>query len=197
MINPATGAYQPNIANQILADPNPDYSFGVTNNVRYKGVSLGFTFDFTKGGQILSFTSALYKSRGVLKETAIDREQPRVLPGVIQDNSGKYIPNNIQVSAQTYWQTLGGLQSEFNVYDATVFRMRDISLAYDVPNSSLKILKINGIRFSIFANNVFYVAPNAIIDPSVNTQGAGNIRGLELQSAPTARTIGASLKLSL
>ena len=197
LINPATGTYQPLVANQVLANPNPDYSFGVTNNLRFKGVSLGFTFDFTKGGQILSFTSALYKSRGVLKETAVDREQPRVLPGVILDANGKYIPNNIQVSAQTYWQTLGGLQSEFNVYDATVFRMRDISLSYDVPNSAIKALKINGIRFSIFANNVFYVAPNAIIDPSVNTQGAGNIRGLELQSAPTARTIGASLKISL
>lgn len=197
LINPATGAYQPTIANQVLSNPNPDYSLGVTNNLRYKGLSLGFTFDFTKGGQILSFTSALYKSRGVLKETAIDREQPRTLPGVILDGTGKYVPNNIQVSAQTYWQTLGGLQSEFNVYDATVFRLRDISIGYDVPASVIKNLKINGIRFSIFANNVFYVAPNAIIDPAVNTQGAGNIRGLELQSAPSARTVGASLKISL
>ncbi len=197
LINPTTGGYQPNIANQVLANPNPDYSFGITNNLRYKGLSLGFTFDLTKGGQILSFTSALYKSRGVLKETGIDREQPRILPGVILDASGKYIPNNIQVSAQTYWQALGGLQSEFNVYDATVFRMRDISLGYDLPANVTRRLKVNGIRFSIFANNVFYVAPNAIIDPAVNTQGAGNIRGLELQSAPTARTIGANLKLSL
>ena len=197
LINPATGTYQPLIANQVLADPNPEYSLGFTNNLHYKDISLNFTFDFTKGGQILSFTSALYKSRGVLKETAVDREKPRVLPGLILDPSGKYIPNNIQVSAQTYWQTLGGLQSEFNVYDATVFRMRDISLGYDVPNSAIKKMHINGIRFSIFANNVFYVAPNSIIDPSVNTQGAGNIRGLELQSAPNARTIGANLRLSL
>ena len=197
IINPATGTYQTLVANQVLSDPNPDYSLGVTNNLRYKGLSFGFTFDLTKGGQIMSFTSALYKSRGVLKETAIDREQPRILPGVIPDGSGKYVPNNIQVSAQTYWQTLGGLQSEFNVYDATVFRLRDISIGYDVPASVIKNLKINGIRFSIFANNVFYVAPNAIIDPAVNTQGAGNIRGLELQSAPSARTVGASLKISL
>jgi TonB-linked SusC/RagA family outer membrane protein len=197
LINPASGIYQPTIANQVLSNPNPDYTLGVTNNFKYKGLSLGFTFDFTKGGQILSFTSALYKSRGVLKETATDREQPRILPGVIQDATGKYVPNNIQVSAQTYWQTLGGLQSEFNVYDATVFRMRDVSLSYDLPNSAIERLRINGIRFTVFANNVFFVAPNAIIDPAVNTQGAGNIRGLELQSAPNARTMGVSLKISL
>jgi len=46
---------------------------------------------------------------------------------------------------------------------------------------------MNSVRFSVFANNVFFVAPNCIIDPAVNTQGAGNIRGLELQSAPSGK----------
>ncbi|MCY7420386.1 MAG: SusC/RagA family TonB-linked outer membrane protein, partial [Chitinophagaceae bacterium] len=195
IINPATGLYQPTVAGQILANPNADYSLGFTNNLRYQNFSLSVTCDFTKGGQILSFTSGLYKSRGVLDVTAVDRESPRILEGVILDPvSGKYIPNNIQISAQSYWQTLGGLQSEFNVYDATVFRMRELSLGYDFP-AFKKVVK--GMRFSLFARNVFYVAPNSIIDPEVNTQGAGNIRGLELQSAPNARTIGANLKITL
>ena len=200
LINPATGQYQSTIAGQVLADPNPDYTAGITNNIGYKNFTMGFTFDFTKGGQLLSFTSGIYKSRGVWSETAIDRESPRILEGVIEfpAGSGKYIPNNIQIPAQTYWGVLGGLQSEFNVYDATVFRLREVSIGYDVPAEGVKkALRINGIRFSVFGRNLFYVAPNAIIDPGVNTQGAGNIRGLELQSAPNARTIGANLKISL
>lgn len=198
LINPITGLYQPTIAGQVLANPNPDYSLGFTNNINYKNLSLSVTCDFTKGGQILSFTSGLYKSRGVLAETAIDREMPRILEGVIESpaGSGKYIPNNIQISSQAYWQTLGGLQSEFNVYDATVFRMRELAIGYDflAPPSKNQFLK--GVRFSVFARNIFYVAPNSIIDPGVNTQGAGNIRGLELQSAPNARTVGTNIKLS-
>jgi TonB-linked SusC/RagA family outer membrane protein len=194
LINPATGLYQPLIANQVLSDPNPDYQLGFTNTLRFKAISLSGTFDFTKGGQILSFSSALYKSRGVLRETGIERELPRVLPGVIEVTPGKYIPNNIQISAQQYWQTLGGLQSEFNVYDATVFRLRELSIGYEIPKELIARLKIASARFSLFANNVFYVAPNAIIDPEVNTQGQGNIRGLELQSTPSARTVGANLR---
>ncbi len=199
LINPATGGYQPTIAGQVLANPNADYSIGFTNNISYKSFSLSATCDFTKGGQILSFTSALYKARGALAETAIDRELPRILDGVIEfpAGSGKYIPNNIQISAQQYWQALGGLQSEFNVYDATVFRLREVSVGYDVPTTLLNSKFIKGIRFSIFGRNLFYVAPNSIIDPGVNTQGAGNIRGLELQSAPNARTMGANIKISL
>jgi len=197
LINPATGNYATVIPNQVLSNPNPDYSFGVTNNVRYKGVSLGFTFDFTKGGQILSFTAASFKSLGAWKPTAADRDQPRILPGEIQVSPGKFVPNTIQIPAQTYWQTLGGLQSEFNVYDATVFRMREIILSYDLPASLMRRLHINYVRFSVFANNVFFVARNSIIDPELNTQGAGNIRGLEYQSAPNARTMGVNLKISL
>jgi TonB-linked SusC/RagA family outer membrane protein len=199
IINPTTGLYQPLIAGQVLANPNPDYSVGFTNNINYKNLSLSVTCDFTKGGQILSFTSGSYKARGVLLETAIDRELPRILEGVIESpaGSGKYIPNNIQIPSQSYWQTLGGLQSEFNVYDATVFRVREVSVGYDLPSNKLSGKYLKGLRFSVFARNLFYVAPNSIIDPGVNTQGAGNIRGLELQSAPNARTIGANIKLSL
>jgi outer membrane receptor protein involved in Fe transport len=197
IINPVTGTYLSTLANQVLADPNPDYQLGFTNNLRIKSFNLSFTFDFIKGGQILSFTAAAYKSRGALKETAVDRDQPHMLPGVVQDATGKYIKNNIQIPAQTYWQVLGGLQSEFNVYDATTFRMRDISLSYDLPNTLIQKLKLNSVKLTLFANNVFYVSPNAFFDPQVNAQGAGNIRGLDLQSVPNARTVGAGLKVSL
>ena len=199
IINASTGTYGSTVANQIMANPNPEYQLGFTNNLKVQHFSLAFTFDFIKGGDVLSFTAAAYKSRGALKETAVDRDQPHILPGVIQDPADpkNYLPNNIQIPAQTYWGVLGGLASEFNVYDATTFRMRDISIGYDLPHSILDKMKINSVRLSIFANNVFFIAPNAFFDPQVNTQGAGNIRGLDLQSAPSARTIGAGLKVSL
>ncbi|HEV9038801.1 MAG TPA: TonB-dependent receptor, partial [Puia sp.] len=196
LINSGTGVYATTIANQILANPNPEYILGVTNTIHYKTLSFGFTFNFIKGGQVLSFTAASYKSRGAYVETGKDREKPWILPGEILAN-GKYTQNNIQIPAQTYWQTLGGLQSEFNVYDATVFRLQDLTLGYDLPANIAKSMKINYIRISVFANNVFHVAPNAFFDPELNTQGAGNIRGLDLQGTPNARTFGASLKVSL
>jgi TonB-linked SusC/RagA family outer membrane protein len=192
-----TGVYQTTILNQVLADPNPEYQMGFTSNLKVKSFSLSFTFDFIKGGQVLSFTAASYKARGALKETAIDRDKPRIMPGVIDDGKGNYIQNTIQISPQTYWAYMGGLASEFNVYDATTFRMRDISLGYDLPRSVLDKVKINSVRLSVFANNVFFIAPNAFFDPQVNTAGAGNIRGLDLQGVPNARTVGAGLKVSL
>lgn len=196
IINPATGTFATGIAGQILADPNPDYTAGMTNTFKFRDFVLSFLVDYTKGGDIVSFSSGFYRARGSLKETAVDREQPRTIPGVIQTAPDKFIPNNIQVPAQVYWQAFG-LQSDLNVYDATVFRLRELSLGWDMPSNVTKKISINGLRFSVFARNLFFDAPNSPIDPSVNTQGAGNIRGLEIQSAPNTRTIGCNLKLSL
>jgi len=197
IINPATGTYAAGVANQILADPNPNYTMGLNNNLHYKNFSLGFLFDYTDGGQFVSFSAGFAKSRGTLYETGIDRESPRIIPGVIVDpTTGKETPNNIQISAQTYWQA-EGLQSELNVYDATVLRLRELTFGYDLPKNLTGKMHISGIYFGVFARNVWFYAPNSPIDPEVNTQGAGNIRGLELQNFPNARSMGVNLKLSL
>jgi hypothetical protein len=83
------------------------------------------------------------------------------------------------------------------VYDASVLNIRELTLGYNVPSNIVRGMKINGLRFGIFARNVFYYAPNAPINPQLNQQGAGNIRGLDAQGTPNARTIGANLRLTL
>jgi TonB-linked SusC/RagA family outer membrane protein len=200
LIDSTTGLFRTAIANQAIADPNPDYTLGITNTLNYKAFSLSFLFDYRKGSQILSFSSALYKSAGVLDITGIDRELPHILPGVIEVAGGKYRENNIQIPAQTYWNNgsaMGGLQTDMNVYDATVLRLRELSIGYDLPISKIaKKSFITGLRFTVYGRNLWYYAPQAPIDPEVNTQGAGNIRGLEAQSAPNARTVGANIRLS-
>jgi len=61
--------------------------------------------------------------RPPIKPRRLDRDGKKtategwILPGEIL-SGGKYTKNNIQIPAQTYWGVQGGLQSEFNVYDA-------------------------------------------------------------------------------
>jgi hypothetical protein len=61
-----------------LRQANPEFQAGLVNNFTFKGFNLGFTFDYTHGGQVLSFTSASYKGRGALDITAVDREMPHL-----------------------------------------------------------------------------------------------------------------------
>ncbi|GAB3726680.1 SusC/RagA family TonB-linked outer membrane protein [Hymenobacter agri] len=204
LINPTTGLFVPELAGEIIADPNFKWQAGVTNTLSYKGATLSFLVDTNQGGQIVSFTNNFYKSNGALAETGVDRELPRVIPGVIAVNTTNpdgsvttsYRPNNIQVSAQDYWRSFG-LQSDLGVYDATVYRLRELSLGYSLPKGLLDRTPFGTVSLSVSGRNLFYYAPNANFDPELNTQGAGNIRGLDLQGPPNARTYGVNLRFTL
>ncbi|MHA4893709.1 SusC/RagA family TonB-linked outer membrane protein [Pedobacter sp. PWIIR3] len=199
VVDKNTGLYNTStIPNQIVADPNKEWTAGLTNTVRYKRFTFSGLVDFKKGGDIISWTAATFRANGSLAVTAENREEPHILPGVIQNADGSYSPNNIQIPGQTYWNSgFGGIGGgEFTVFDATTFRLREITLGYDLPGSVLKTGAIKNIRLTVYGRNLYYYAPNSPIDPEVNTQGAGNIRGLELQSAPNTRNFGASLRVT-
>ncbi|GGE94976.1 SusC/RagA family TonB-linked outer membrane protein [Hymenobacter cavernae] len=202
IINPTSGLFAPELTNQVIADPNFKWQGGITNTFSYKGISASFLIDGNAGGDVLSFTAGQYKSLGALKETGVSRELPRIIPGVIQTGTGAdgkptYKPNNIQVDAQSYWGALGSLQSDINIYDATVARLREVTLGYSLPKQWLEHTPFGQANISISGRNLFYYAPNAPFDPEVNTQGAGNIRGLELQGSPNARNYGVNIRFTL
>ena len=201
IIDGRTGLFVADVPNSIIANPNIRWQGGITNTFGYRGVSLSFLLDTRQGGDILSFTNNSYRSNGALVETAKDRELPRVIPGVIEIKAADgvtvtgYRPNNIQVDAQAYWQSFGNA-SDLNVYDATVYRLREVSLGYALPKALLTNLPFGAVSFSFSGRNLFYYAPNANFDPELNTQGAGNIRGLDLQGPPNARTYGANIRFT-
>lgn len=196
LINPATGLFAPGIAGEVIADPNPDWIAGITNTFRYKNFSLSVLIDTKQGGDIYSFTMADLRGNGSLELTGADRDKPRILPGVIDAGGGKYVPNNIQVSAQSYWAALGGLASEGAVFDATVYRLREISLYYTLPSRWFANTAIGSVSLGASAHNLYFYAPHFPADPEMNTQGAGNIQGLDLNGAPNTRNFGANLRVT-
>ncbi|QEC44415.1 SusC/RagA family TonB-linked outer membrane protein [Pseudobacter ginsenosidimutans] len=197
IINPLTGTFAAGIGNSILSDPNPDWTAGITNTFRFHGISLQFLWDYTSGGDIFSFTVPALRSSGALKETGVNRDQPMIIPGVIEDpaGSGKYVQNTIQIPAQAYWRA-AGLATDLSVFDATVLRLRELALGYDLPANVLQKTPLSLVRFTAFARNLWFHAPNYPMDPEVNTQGAGNLRGLDLMGAPNVKTMGISLKVT-
>ncbi|GAB2555417.1 SusC/RagA family TonB-linked outer membrane protein [Spirosoma aerophilum] len=199
IINPNTGLWNPEVSNQNISNPNPLWIGSIQNTFKYKGIALGFLFDTQQGGQLVQFSSGSYKSNGTLDVTGVNRQAPRIIPGVFEisnaDGTKSYTPNNIQVDAQSYWRAFG-LQSDLNVFSATRYSLREATLSYDLPASLINKTPFGGISLSVVGRNLWYFAPGSPIDPEVNTQGAGNIRGLELQSAPNTRNYGVNLRFT-
>ena len=94
---------------------------------------------------------------------------------------------------------MNGVQ-EFSVFDATVVRLSEISLGYDVPKKYLQKTFLGSATASIIARNLWYYAPGfpkyTHYDPGSSTFGAGNVQGIEKEVAPTTRRIAFNLKLT-
>ncbi|WP_234735561.1 SusC/RagA family TonB-linked outer membrane protein [Tellurirhabdus bombi] len=201
IVNGSTGGFAPGIAGKVIANNQPKFTAGLTNTFSYKGITLSALVDVKQGGQLYSFGAVDQRGGGALYVTGIDRDQPRILPGVIAtqnaDGTFTYKPNNIQVPAQTYWSGLGGLASEAAVFDATAYRLREVSLNYTLPKSLLGKSPFGTISVGVSGRNLLYYAPGFIGDPEVNTQGAGNIQGLDLNGGPNTRNFGVNVRLTL
>jgi TonB-linked SusC/RagA family outer membrane protein len=201
VINGTSGQFAPGIANSIISNPQPRYTAGLTNTFSYKGLALSVLVDTRQGGQLYSFNMVDARGNGTLYVTGLDRDQPRILPGVIQNTDGTFRPNNIQLSPQAYWggtgfTGLGGLASEAAVFDATVYRLREISLNYTLPKGLLGKTPFGSISVGVSGRNLYFYAPNFPADPEINTQGAGNIQGLDLNGPPNTRNFGGNIRLT-
>ncbi|WP_460966912.1 SusC/RagA family TonB-linked outer membrane protein [Spirosoma migulaei] len=197
VINGTSGQFAPGISNSVISNPQPNYTAGLTNTFSYKGLALSVLVDTRQGGQLYSFSVTDARANGTLYVTGIDRDQPRILPGVIQNADGTFRPNNIQLSSQVYWNlALGGLASEAAVFDATVYRLREVALNYTLPKSLLGKTPFGSISVGVSGRNLYFYAPNFPADPEINTQGAGNIQGLDLNGPPNTRNFGGNIRLT-
>jgi hypothetical protein len=215
VIDPVTGF--PFLAQdeKIIGNPNPDFVMGITNTVSYKGFTLSALWDWRKGGDIYSVTIASELGRGVTKDTE-DREHSWVIPGVygdaqgnlVLDASGNPVANRTQVTTNDLYFYGGGTETtfainsaaEFNIWDATVYRLREVSLGYDLPKKWIQKAKIGRINISVTGRNLWYFAPNVPshtnFDPDINNYGSSNVQGIDLSCAPTSRRYGVNLKVT-
>ncbi|MBD2701918.1 SusC/RagA family TonB-linked outer membrane protein [Spirosoma sp. BT702] len=197
VINGTSGQFAPALANSVIANPQPRYIAGLTNTFSYKGLALSVLVDTRQGGQLYSFSLTDARANGTLYVTGVERDQPRALPGVIQNADGTFRPNNIQLSSQVYWNlALGGLAAESAVFDATVYRLREVALNYTLPKSLLGKTPFGSISVGVSGRNLYFYAPGYPADPEINTQGAGNIQGLDVNGPPNTRNYGGNIRLT-
>lgn len=197
---------------QEIGDPNPKFITGLTNTFRYKGLSLSVLVDYKHGGDLYSGTVGQLLGRGVTTDTE-DRLTPKIIKGYygdpttfepILDGSGNKIPNQVQTTANDlYFNANGSLTgvSDLLIFDASVFRLREITLGYTIPKKWLGKTPINALNVSLSARNLFFYAPNfpkgSNLDPETSTYGASdtrNVQGIEYTNAPSTKRFGLNLK---
>jgi len=202
---------------EYIGNFNPKMLLGFTNTFTYKGFSLRVLVDGRVGGIAVSGTEMNLAFSGIPEVTAQQRDGGWVLPAVtagVTGADGKTVEeggrtNTQAITAEQFWQTVSGKRygwGEFFAYDATNFRVRELSLGYTIPVPSNFFIK--SARLSFVARNLLWIYRGKSLldipgigkrtmwfDPDMNLSN-GNFQGVEYGTLPSNRSLGLNLKLS-
>ncbi|EIA08740.1 SusC/RagA family TonB-linked outer membrane protein [Flavobacterium frigoris] len=206
LINPSNGQAVRDQTFPIVGDRNPDFVIGLQNSFAYKNFKLSFLLDIRKGGDIYNGTAAYLYTQGLSTKT-LDREQPLVLNGVLQDgleNTANPTKNNIQVSPyyQNEFYNLNYVDSDFIEKDINWLRMRDITLSYRMPAEILKRTKVfSSISMYLTVTDAFMITNYTGADPAVNglnaSSGGAGGTGFDYGVLSTPRGFNLGFKFGL
>jgi len=184
LISPTTGLPVVEGTFTVIGDRMPDFTLGTLNSIRYKNWSLNFLWDLKVGGDVFNATEYYLTLSGKSLRTS-DRERPRIITGVLQDgkeNSATPTPNTIMINPyfqQTYYTTMP--EEEFIEHDVNYLRLRDLTLSYNLPERTLRSMRIfNSLGIFVTGNDLILLTNYRGADPTTNgnTASANGVGGM-------------------
>lgn len=190
---------------EYIGNFNPKATLGLTNTFNYKDFSLRVLVDGRVGGTVVSGTEMNLAFSGIPAVTEQFREGSWNLGGV--GANGEKV--NATIAAQDFWQIASGKRygaGDFFAYDATNFRVRELSIGYRLPIKN--IAGIESAKLSLVGRNLLWLYRGKSkmdipgigkrkmwFDPDMS-MGNGNFQGVEYGTMPATRTLGVNLQLT-
>ncbi|MGQ8336040.1 SusC/RagA family TonB-linked outer membrane protein [Sunxiuqinia sp. A32] len=182
---------------KVLGDIQPDWTGGVNLAINYKGLSFTSLVDAKIGGDIYSMTTTWGRTAGVLEETLEGRETGIVGDGVMLDDNGNYVPNDVVVSAENFnHNSYDATLAESSVFDASYVKLRQLSLSYNLPKAWVTRIGLKNVNVALIGRNLailYKKAPH--IDPESGFDNSNSQQGFEFGQLPSARSYGVSLNV--
>ena len=176
-----------------LGEGVPPYTMGLTNNFRYKNLSLSVLLDGKFGNTIWSNTNWYASRFGLTKSTLPGRESGLPLNGVTEAGA-PYSYTVPVVQIDNYYNAQQRYTGLF-AYDGSFVKLRQVILGYKLPISKVGALKFQSATLSAVARNLFILySKTENFDPeSSNT--SDNAQGLEAFGLPRTRSVGLNLQV--
>lgn len=216
IVNEGTGIPVQTVNEEEIGNSQRDFIMGLKNSIRYKNFTLAFNFDWKEGGEMWSYTSQLLAFTGNSIQTTFNNRNPFLVPNSViavvdangapvLDGSGAqtYAENTTAIahgSVTGFYSPTDNPNSEIdNVVDRTFIRLRDLSLAYNIPSSLTSQLGISRASLTLYGKNLMLWTPddNPYVDPEISTFGSDLASEFgEFSGNPAQRTYGFALKIS-
>ncbi|MCY4298193.1 MAG: SusC/RagA family TonB-linked outer membrane protein [Flavobacteriaceae bacterium] len=152
--------------------------------------------------------SVSYENGSVNPTYTLVQQGGIIAPGLMVDSNGNLVPNNVSVPAggasytgyfyNYYGNGFNRDNIEAATYDATYFKLREVSLSYRFNSELIKSWGLQSATVSIIGKNLLLLSDVPTIDPEVYSIRNGLfVNGYESNSIPTVRSFGLNVNLTL
>ena len=197
------GYYVISDSDQIIGNTQPDWVGGFTNTFTYKNLSLSFLIDVRKGGDVFSLDQYYGQGTGLYENTVGDNDlgNPKrnpisegggiINPGVKPDGS----PNDKRIEYNSGTTGYNKLPNSEFVYDGSYVKLRELSLAYNIPSKMLEKTFFKDVTFTLTGSNLWIIHKNTPDSDPEAGLSSGNNQGFQSGVMPTTRDISFNIKL--
>ena len=150
---------------------------------------------------------------GIAEETAFNDRNDWIIPGSVTQTGTEtdgltpiYSPNTVHLdmahngTTRNYWANIqGGARNEEVLLPAGFIKLREVSIAYDLPNQLLESTPFGSAKISLIGKNLWLhtAKRNHFVDPEASAFGSGsNVQGYEFLGIPTQASYGFNMRLT-
>ena len=199
--------------NKYIGNMSSDYQLSWSNTFTFKDFSLYFLINGRIGGKVVSLTERYLDRMGVSKRTGDARKyaenwvNPKTKEkGLYINQHGELVSEKEQgykthamfinegrdlISVENYYNNAS---MENYVYDATNFRLRELSLGYTFRNL---FGEYKNLSISFVCRNLFFIYKDSPVDPDISLATGNGAGAFDLFNMPSARSYGFNLKVNL
>ncbi|MCM1451307.1 MAG: SusC/RagA family TonB-linked outer membrane protein [Clostridium sp.] len=169
----------------IVGNYMPDFYYGFSLNLGYKGFDLAANFQGVYGNEILNL-----ERRYLLNNEASSN--------MMRESLERYPYGNLNRATRKSTGRNGACTSTFHLEDGSYLRLQNLSIGYTVPQSITKKLGINKLRVYLQGNNLFTWTKYSGYNPEVNKRADDALTpGEDYCSYPLSRSFSFGLNFNL
>ncbi len=181
-----------------LGNMNSKYQLGWGNTLSWKDLTLYFLINGRIGGKVISLTEAYLDYQGVSERVGAARDYAAAHPEMVWNGQpALYMPDGNLAPIKEYYQAVSGggaspIASQY-IYDATNFRLSELSLGYTFRN--LFKGAVRNLTLSFVGRNLFFIYKDAPVDPEISLSTKNGLGAFDVFNMPSTRSFGVNLKL--
>jgi len=161
----------------LIGNPWPDFVYGLTTNLGYKGFDISLFFQGSQGNDVMNIQRY---------DTESGTGYYNAPKGFLAKSwSGELSTDKFHKISQT--QGLNGSVSDYYVEDGSYLRLKNLQLGYTLKNTVLQKIKMNNLRVFVGGQNLFTLTGYSGLDPEMGSADP-KLTGIDQGFYPQART---------